>query len=147
MKPRSTQAGATATLIRFWWLPAAFIGPCLLFLNPAWQINATTTTFNGIRAGLVGLVIACIVYVLWKIDCRLNRNIKPDRGADVIILLFGVMLWFVWFTTCQMILIAGDEVSHADYPQRLQSYRRLDSPNNLIAAWPSPSLNSYSIRI
>jgi hypothetical protein len=120
MKTRISPFGRKPLIVLYWWFPAAFLGPFLLAFNPAWQINLQTSALNGFRSGAIGLAIACVLYFLWKIDCRLYKNFKPDRSADLIILLLGILLWLVWFSTCQMILIAGDEVSHADFPPNWQ---------------------------
>jgi hypothetical protein len=115
VKNSSSAFVKTPTALRYWWLFAAFFGPFVLSFYPPWQINASTSAFLALRSGLVGLGIACLVYLLWKIECRLNRAVKPDRNSDRIILLLGILLWLVWFSTCQMILIASDEVNNADY--------------------------------
>ena len=115
MKSKTSTYGRIPVIARYWWLPTAFLVPFLLFCNPSWHIDLGTTALHALRSGLVGLTLACILYVLWKIDCRLNKNIRPDRNADRIILMLGILLWLAWFMTCQMILIARDEVSHVDF--------------------------------
>jgi hypothetical protein len=120
MKSKTWTYGALPVLARYWWLPTAFFGPFLLFLNPAWHIDLVTTVLHALRSGIVGLVLACILYVLWKIDCRLHKNLRPNRNEDTIILMLGMLLWLAWFTTCQMILIARDEVSQVDFSSASQ---------------------------
>jgi hypothetical protein len=115
MKSKASTYSRMNVIARYWWLPAAFFGPFILFCNPSWQVNPTVTAIHALRSGLLGLGLACFLYVLWKVDCRLHLNVRPNRNADRIILVLGILLWLVWFTTCQMILIAREEVTHFDF--------------------------------
>lgn len=120
MKIRTSPIRRKPTIVFYWWLPVAFLGPFIVAFNPAWHIDLLTTLFHAFRSGLVGLFVACVLYVLWKIDCRINRNFKPDRNTDMIIFMLGTLLWLVWFSTCQMILVARDEVGSADVAQSMR---------------------------
>lgn len=70
-----------------------------------------------LRSGIVGISLACIVYVLWKLDCRYNHDLKLDRNAKRLVLLLGVMLWTVWFCNCQIVMIASEEAKNFAYNQ------------------------------
>jgi len=95
-----------AKICKFWWLSAAFLVPFFVYL-----VLSRESLFVAARSGLIGLIVACIIYVLWKIDYRLTAPTRPDSRADVLIMILGILLWLAWFSTGQMIFIANDEVN------------------------------------
>jgi hypothetical protein len=64
-----------------------------------------------LRAGLIGLMVAFLIYSLWKISARFHGVVLPEKYGDILILLSGILLWIVWFTIAQVILIAYDELN------------------------------------
>ncbi len=66
--------------------------------------------YASVRAGLVGLFLALLIYILWKISLRLYGNIVHERHADLVISAFAILLWVAWFGITQIILIAYDEL-------------------------------------
>lgn len=66
-----------------------------------------------VRAGLMGLILAVLIYVLWKTTIRLHGFIMPERYGFFVMTAFGIILWIVWFFIAQVILIAYDEMSNS----------------------------------
>jgi len=108
-------------ILNYWWLFAAFFGPFALALFLTRHVEVGGAAFLAMRSGLTGLMLASCLYILWKIDCRLNKTIKPDRTVDAIISFMGIFLWSVWFSICQIIFIASEEVNNTDYSQTWHS--------------------------
>lgn len=96
------------------WFHMGFWGPVGLILHPPWVNISLSTLFIAMRSGILGWAIVCLVYILWKIDCRWHQAVKLDRKDGKIILIFGIFLWLALFSTCQMILFANDEVNSFD---------------------------------
>jgi hypothetical protein len=71
-----------------------------------------TSLHTSIRAGLTGLFLAFLIYILWKTSLRIHGFILPERHGDLVIATCGVLLWVVWFAVAQVILIAYDELNN-----------------------------------
>jgi len=88
----------------FWLYCSGFLPLCFYFFI----LRASPIT--SVRAGLVGLLIALFIYLLWKISLRLHGTILPEKYSRFFITFSGVLLWAVWFSMAQVILIAFDEL-------------------------------------
>jgi len=64
-----------------------------------------------LRAGLLGLGLAVLIYVLWKVSLRIYGIILPEKFSSFLIMCSGLLLWSVWFAVAQVILIAYDELT------------------------------------
>ncbi len=64
-----------------------------------------------VRAGLIGLFLAFLIYFLWKASVRLCGILLPDKYSGFVIMCSGLLLWAVWFAVAQVIVIAYDEVT------------------------------------
>ena len=67
--------------------------------------------FNSICAGILGLSVACYIYLLWKISLRFDRVILLEPYANLVIVAFGILLWTVWFGIGQILITAYGEVN------------------------------------
>lgn len=70
----------------------------------------SASLYTTVRAGLTGLILASLIYLVWKISLRMHGYILPERYGDIVVAAFGILLWIVWFAVAQVILIAYDEL-------------------------------------
>jgi hypothetical protein len=116
------QKNKSSIVLKYWWLFASFCGPffAILFLAHGsivryWQTQSIAVVlaivFTAMRSGLVGLLIACLIYILWKLDFWMGKPLKPDRNGAKCISILAMLLWLAWFALSQMIFIASDEVN------------------------------------
>jgi hypothetical protein len=117
-----TQLNRALKFKKSWWLLASFFVPfvaALLMsqgsLSKYCQIRSISLVlsivFVSFRSGMLGLTVACLIYVFWKVDFWLGGPCKPDRRGAGLIYVLGVFLWLAWFSLSQMILIAQDEIT------------------------------------
>jgi small-conductance mechanosensitive channel len=71
----------------------------------------SSSLYVSFRAGLTGLFAATVIYLLWKINLRINSPTLPEKYGDLVMWAFGTVLWTIWFGIAQVILIAYDETS------------------------------------
>ena len=91
--------------IKKWlWTFLSFILPLCLY-----HLLMNASPFISLRAGFVGLLLACTIYTLWKVSIRFYGNVLPERYSGLFIMLSGISLWIIWFIAVQVILIAYDE--------------------------------------
>jgi hypothetical protein len=94
----------------YWWTYSAF---AFAALTAVYALREDL--LHGFYSGLLGLFIAVVIYTLWKIDRRFGKIPKPDRTAENLIAILGIILWLIWMSISQIILIAQDEVKQPDY--------------------------------
>jgi len=101
----------------YWWTYSAFAfaGLTTILKDPHFTNGLKEDLLRAYLAGLLGLFIAFVIYALWKIDRRFGKIPKPDRTAENLIAILGIILWLVWMSVSQIILIAQDEVKQPEY--------------------------------
>ncbi len=101
----------------YWWTYSsfAFAGLVTFIKEPDFLEFWKADLIRAFDSGLLGLFIAFVIYALWKIDRRFGKIPKPDRVAENLIGVLGVILWLVWMSISQIIMIAEDEVKQPEY--------------------------------
>jgi hypothetical protein len=95
---------------RFWWVLASFFLPFVygFFLRTP---QGGPLLLSAARCGLVGLGVAFIISLLWRIDCCLGPPAVRSTTARVLLYLLGAVLWLIWLVAAHMFLLVYDEVN------------------------------------
>jgi hypothetical protein len=95
---------------RLWWVLLSFLAPfaCGFFFSPP---GGGSLVASAARSGLVGLGVAAIIFLLWRLDCSLGRAPQRSSAANALIYLLGAALWLVWLAAAHVFIMAYDEVN------------------------------------
>jgi hypothetical protein len=119
----SKPAGATAStaakgniagrLRSYWWIPVAYLIPYMI----AHGVPATTAEQVTLRShymGLIGLTMAVVIFILWRLDCsygaRQLLHLSGDNQAKILIHILGIALWTCWVGIGVVFCMAHEQV-------------------------------------
>jgi hypothetical protein len=91
---------------KWFWAYSSFLGPLGFY-----RLIMGNSLYVSLRAGLLGLSVAGLIYLLWKVSLRIYGIVLPEKYGDLCILFSALLLWSVWFTVGQIILVAYDELT------------------------------------
>jgi hypothetical protein len=141
--PQSTQntfSKEQFQLSSLWWVAASFFVPFGTLAVYLTAQNAFSPKLC-LRSGLVGTVIAVIIFGLWKLDTKITGFRAPDVSSQLLLRMLAMMLWLVWVGASHVILLATDEV----YPPiDLTTY--VGAPH-LTMDFPKRPLNANSLKV
>ncbi len=115
----STRLSAIASLI---WIPLSFLIPymCVSYLPPhdglAGHIQSVSP--EAIRSGILGTIVAFLVFFLWKIDCHFRPLERSSIKEMVVICICAVTLWGGWTFSGNIMLRTHEEVALRGYFMR-----------------------------
>lgn len=83
----------------------------------AHAVPATTAEQVMLRShymGLIGLTMAAIIFILWRLDCaygaRQLLHLSSDRQAKILIHILGISLWVCWVGIGAIVCMAHEQV-------------------------------------
>jgi len=83
--------------------------------SPAsWKMEAAYN--ESLRSGIVGLLVALVIFVIWRLDRVFTAKEKNDlKEAWMVVMLgaFATLLWTVWTCAGHLMIRAHDEVHDA----------------------------------
>jgi hypothetical protein len=128
-------------LSSLWWVAASFFVP---FGTLAIYLMVFHNAFSPklcLRSGLVGTVVAVVIFGLWKLDTKITGFRAPDVSTQLVLRMLAMMLWLVWVGASHVIILATDEV----YPPiDLTTY--VGAPH-LAMDFPKRQLNANSLKV
>jgi hypothetical protein len=118
-------------IVSYLWLPVSFILPFSYAHHMATQdyiegmpgrskFTPNTAEWRkeearseAVRSGVLGLVVAMTIFLMWRLDRALNRNKRELSSAWMVVMLgaFAMLLWTVWTCAGHVMLRAHDEVN------------------------------------
>lgn len=128
-------------LLTYLWIPLSFAVPYMLMNQMAsqsyrpWGERVVTSPLTrqiedarseALNSGLIGFLVAAVIFGLWKIDRRLHDNEKDFRDGRVVTILVALafFVWVVWTAAGHIMMRANYEIN--DVPPQLPG---LDTPN------------------
>ena len=126
--------------LTYLWVPLSFIVPYLLMNQMAIQSyrpeervvthplarRIEDARGEAINSGLVGLLVASVIFAMWKIDRRIGDHEKDfnDGRVVTIIVALAFFVWVVWTAAGHIMMRASYEIN--DIPPQLPG---LDTPH------------------
>ncbi|MFA6209716.1 MAG: hypothetical protein WC714_09855 [Candidatus Obscuribacterales bacterium] len=97
----------------YWWIPVSYCVPYMVtHAIPAHTAEQTMVRCHNM--GLMGLIVAVLIYLLWRADCRYGAkqllHLSNDIQAKALIHILGMALWVCWVGIGVVFCMAHDQV-------------------------------------